>query len=194
MNKNLLGNFSQKKFGGPGEVSPVPPPSQWACLHLFTRVFGTNMHVLISNALFPTYVTSILKTFQSLVDGGRQATAPQWHRELMTEWPDKVVTFFLHASSCGSLGAVKYFIDGGLKPNLRYICKTHRNLITIPSLEICVQRASIEHNCLLTFSLLFFAYMWYSSDDDGKTLHVLGGPVKMTKLPSCVLLRLVMMR
>ena len=124
MNKNLLGNFSQKKFGGPGEVSPVPPPSQWACLHLFTRVFGTNMHVLISNALFPTYVTSILKTFQSLVDGGRQATAPQWHRELMTEWPDKVVTFFLHASSRGSLDTVKYFIDGGLEPNLRYICKT----------------------------------------------------------------------
>ena len=111
MNKNLLGNFSRNNFGGPGEVSPAPP------------LFGTNMHVLISNALFPTYVTSILKTFQSLVDGGRQATAPQWHRKLMTEWPDKVATFFLHASSCGSLDTVKYFIDGGLKPNLRYICK-----------------------------------------------------------------------
>ena len=75
------------------------------------------------------YVTSILRTFQSLVDGGKEVTAPQWHRELMKAWSSKVESYFLLASSCGSLDAVEYFIDNGQKPNLRYIDHHYSTLL-----------------------------------------------------------------
>ena len=77
------------------------------------------------------YVTSILRTFQSLVDGGKEVTAPQWHRELMKAWSSKVESYFLLASSRGSLDAVEYFIASGQKPNLRYIDHPYSTYILV---------------------------------------------------------------
>jgi len=37
------------------------------------------------------------------------------------DWWSEMIPLFLYASSCGSLSAVKYFIDCGYKPNIRYI-------------------------------------------------------------------------
>ena len=67
------------------------------------------------------YDTSILKTFKSCVDEGKKCTAPQWLRKLKKGWWSKVVPYFLLASSCGSLDVVKYFIESGQKPNIRYL-------------------------------------------------------------------------
>ena len=67
--------------------------------------------------------TSILKTLQTCVDERRKD--PRQQHQLKTEWWDKMVPCFLHASSCGSLDAVKYFIDSGKEPNIRYIIKQH---------------------------------------------------------------------
>ena len=65
-----------------------------------------------------SYFTSILKKFKTSLDEEPE----DWHSELKTAWPKKVVTYFLHASSCGSLGAVKYFIASRqTEPNIRYI-------------------------------------------------------------------------
>ena len=73
--------------------------------------------------LFPPsfYDTSILKTFKSCVDEGKKCTAPQWLRKLKKGWWSKVVPYFLLASSCGALDVVKYFIESGQKPNIRYL-------------------------------------------------------------------------
>lgn len=65
--------------------------------------------------------TSLLKTLHACVDRGKNPIAPLWHHRLKTEWWSKVVTYFLYASSCGSLDIVKYFIDSGQKPNIRYV-------------------------------------------------------------------------
>lgn len=64
---------------------------------------------------------SILQTLKTCIDGGRVTTKPGWHRKLKSEWWSKVVPYFLYACSCGSLDAVKYFIDSGREPNIRYI-------------------------------------------------------------------------
>jgi len=75
---------------------------------------------LLPIALFYSfYDTSILKTFKSCVDEGKKCTAPKWHRKLKKEWWSEVVPYFLYASSCGSLDAVKFFIESGQKPNIR---------------------------------------------------------------------------
>ena len=59
--------------------------------------------------------------FATYLDGGQEDTAPPWYRELMTAWLSKVGPYFLHASSYGSLSAVKYFIEwNGQDPNIRY--------------------------------------------------------------------------
>lgn len=63
---------------------------------------------------------SILKKLESCVDGGKICAAPQWLRQLKKEWWSKVVPCLLYASSCGSLDVVKYFIESGQKPNIRY--------------------------------------------------------------------------
>ena len=74
---------------------------------------------------------SILKKLESCVDGGKKCTAPEWLRKLKKEWWDKMVPCFLHASSCGSLDVVKYFIDSGQKPNIRYTeqCLHHNRVL-----------------------------------------------------------------
>jgi len=55
------------------------------------------------------------------VEGGRECTTPRWHRRMKKDWWSEMIPLFLYASSCGSLSAVKYFIDCGYKPNIRYI-------------------------------------------------------------------------
>ena len=68
------------------------------------------------------YISSILKTLQTCVDKGREeAIPPRWHRKLKAKWWSKVIPYFLHACSCGSLRAVECFIASGHKPNSRYI-------------------------------------------------------------------------
>ena len=64
---------------------------------------------------------SILQTLKTCIDGGRVTTKPGWHRKLKSEWWSKVVPYFLYACSCGSLDTVKYLIDSGKEPNVRYI-------------------------------------------------------------------------
>ena len=66
---------------------------------------------------------SILQTLKTCIDGGRVTTKPGWHRKLKSEWWSKVVPYFLYACSCGSLDTVKYLIDSGKEPNVRYIVK-----------------------------------------------------------------------
>ena len=64
--------------------------------------------------------------FTTYLDEWQVATAPLWHRKLMTAWLSKVVPYLLHASSCGSLSAVEYFIENGQEPNIRYVYMCYR--------------------------------------------------------------------
>ena len=64
---------------------------------------------------------SILNTLKKYVDRGTNPIAPLWHHKLKTDWWSKVTPCFLYACSCGSLIAVKYFIDNGLEPTIWYI-------------------------------------------------------------------------
>ena len=72
-------------------------------------------------------------------------TTPEWHRKLQSEWWSEVVPYFLYASSCGSLGAVKYFIASGKEPNVRYV-----NVVYYP-VSIC-----INHMCACDCQFLVF--------------------------------------
>ena len=74
--------------------------------------------IAVIHCSFSTY-HSILKTLNSCVGIGREAIPPQWLRKLKTEWWDKMVPYFLLASSCGSLDAVEYFIASGQEPTVR---------------------------------------------------------------------------
>ena len=74
--------------------------------------------MIVANHFF-AFVTSILKTFKACVDEGRKPTAPLWQHRLKTEWWSKIVPHIIFASSSGSLGAVKYYIDSGQEPNIR---------------------------------------------------------------------------
>lgn len=65
--------------------------------------------------------TSILNTLKNYVGRGTNPIAPLWHHKLKTDWWSKVTPCFLYAASCGSLVAVKYFIDNGLEPTIWYI-------------------------------------------------------------------------
>ena len=67
------------------------------------------------------FVTRILETLETCVDGGKEARVPLWQRQLKTEWQSRMIPYFLHASFCGLLDAVKYFIASGQKPNIRYV-------------------------------------------------------------------------
>ena len=66
-------------------------------------------------------VTSILETLEACIDKGVKDTAPVWSRKLKSEWWKDMVKYILHASSNGSLKAVKYFIGKGKQPDIRYI-------------------------------------------------------------------------
>ena len=66
-------------------------------------------------------VNSILKTLESCIDEGVVDTAPVWNRKLKANWWKEMVKYILYASSNGSMRAVKYFIDKGQKPHIRYI-------------------------------------------------------------------------
>ena len=81
-------------------------------------MYGSYLEIL-NRCSFFNHITSILKTFKTCVDDGKEATAPQWQRNLKTDWWNKIVPYFLHASLWGSLDVVKYFIDSGQKPNVR---------------------------------------------------------------------------
>ena len=66
-------------------------------------------------------VTSILETLETCIDKGKVDPAPVWSRKLKTEWWKHMVKSIIYASSNGSLRAVKYFIDKGQKPHIRYL-------------------------------------------------------------------------
>ena len=88
-----------------------------------TSLLATHLKCLIIPV---PYVTSILKTLKTCVHGGREAKQretkpPLWLRKLKAEWGKKMASSFLYASSCGSLGAVKYLLANRQKPNIRYI-------------------------------------------------------------------------
>ena len=91
-----------------------------------TSLLATPLKCLI---IAVPYVTSILKTLKTCVHGGREAKQretkpPLWLRKLKAEWGKKMASTFLYASSCGSLGAVKYLLGSRQKPNIRYIHST----------------------------------------------------------------------
>ena len=58
---------------------------------------------------------------KTCIDGGKEATVPVWHRKLNAEWWKEMDKYMIYASSNGSLKAVKYFIDKGQKPHIRYM-------------------------------------------------------------------------
>ena len=90
-------------------------------------------------------VSSILQTLKTCVDKGREAIPPQWHRRLKTNWWSKMVPYFLYACSCGSLDAVKYFIDSGREPNIRYTLITAMLIVHVHvSLQVLEAVASDE--------------------------------------------------
>ena len=64
---------------------------------------------------------SILETLEFCIDKGVVDTAPVWNTKLKAKWWKEMVKYILYASSNGSLRAVKYFIDKGKKPHIRYI-------------------------------------------------------------------------
>ena len=88
------------------------------CHFLINQMYDSCLEIL-NRCSFFNHITSILKTFKACVDGGKEATAPQWQRNLKTDWWNKIVPYFLHACLWGSLDAVKYFIDSRQKPNVR---------------------------------------------------------------------------
>ena len=94
-------------------------------IKLVDRVYATTMFSGIvfttNHCSFYACVTSILETLESCIDEGTVDTAPMWHRKLKAEWWKDMVNYIIYASSNGSLRAVKYFIDKGQKPHIRYI-------------------------------------------------------------------------
>jgi len=65
---------------------------------------------------------SILNALKECVDGAREGTTPDWHKDFQKDWWSKMIPYFLYACSCGSLNVVKYFAAKGYQPNVRYIC------------------------------------------------------------------------
>ena len=97
---------------------------------------------------------SILKVLQECIE--RPGLISTWEAELEAIWPSEVIpALFCHAASCGSLAAVKYFIDCGYKANIRYlmyagITITSYSLvaISISSILCCLQAWVCEAMCV----------------------------------------------
>lgn len=113
-------------------LTTLPGSSPYTCREsLGMKLAHTHMHVMSFHwALFHSLLSkwcpfiftplSILKAMKERLE--RRGPPITWELSLRNKWRSEVIPpLFLHASSCGSLTAVKYFINNGYEPNMRCI-------------------------------------------------------------------------
>ena len=94
-----------------------PSPCPQAIYELY---LGESQFFLAYNYNLTIIILSILKALEERLE--RPGPPSQWQSALRNKWRSEVVPpLFLHASFCGSLTAVKYFISNGYKPTMMYV-------------------------------------------------------------------------